>query len=280
MKGTNFSYDRGLDYFNPKTPEQQFEDKMLNELLDRFSINVDKTVSIQPFVIEVNGTVMATESNFSVSAGKQRSKKGLNALAIVAAALSSKQVLNYTVKLPKSRNKVLYVDTKQTRCKCEKELKQILTMAGKPTDIDSDQLIYISLRESWPKQRREIIGRALETNPKIGLVVINSCQDLLSDINDPVESYEVITDLIQWVSIYNIHIHITLSANKANDNISGHLGTELMYKSETVLQITESPIDSDISEVRPIYVRNLEFAPFAFRTNEDGIPMLEPEYKF
>jgi hypothetical protein len=175
---------------------------------------------------------------------------------------------------------VLYIDTEQSRCHCHKVLTRILTMAGMPTDREEERLIFLLLREYSPKQRRQIISLALAEDPQIGLVVIDGCRDLLLDINDPSESVDVINDLMRWSSFYNLHIHTILHLNKTDDQVRGHIGTELTNKAETVLLVTKSAFDGNISEVKPMQVRELEFAPFAFRINDDGLPELVKKYSF
>ena len=59
--------------------------------------------------------------------------------------------------------------------------------------------------------------------------------------------------------------------NKGDLNARGHLGTELVNKSETVLAI-EKKESSDISVVSAIQCRNKEPEPFAFKIDEEGIP--------
>jgi hypothetical protein len=85
---------------------------------------------------------------------------------------------------------------------------------------------------------------------------------------------------MRWSSFYNLHIHTILHLNKTDDQVRGHIGTELTNKAETVLQVTKSAFDGNISEVKPMQVRELEFAPFAFRINDDGLPVLVKKYSF
>jgi hypothetical protein len=70
-----------------------------------------------------------------------------------------------------------------------------------------------------------------------------------------------------------------LHLNKGNDNTRGHLGTELNNKAETVLQITKDEFDKDISSVTTIYIRDIEFEPFASRINENSLPELANDYQ-
>ena len=67
--------------------------------------------------------------------------------------------------------------------------------------------------------------------------------------------------------------------NKGDDNTRGHLGTELNNKAETVLQITKDEFDRDISSVTSMYIRDIDFEPFAFRINDKGLPELIDDYQ-
>lgn len=57
----------------------------------------------------MDGITIATLGNFSASTGKPKSKKTFNVSAIVASALSGKEVLRYKATLPNEKHKVLYV---------------------------------------------------------------------------------------------------------------------------------------------------------------------------
>jgi hypothetical protein len=251
-----------------------------NQILDIIKLKVTEKFEFPPEVIRINDIVVATLGNFSASVGKPKSKKTFNVSAIVASALSGKQVLNYNVSLPEGRKKVLYIDTEQSRCHCHKVMIRILEMAGLPTDREEGRLTFLLLREYTPKQRRQIINYALDADKEYGLVIIDGCRDLLFDINDPTESVDVINDLMRWSSYYNLHIHTVLHLNKGDDQIRGHIGTELANKAETVLQVSKSSFDSNISEVKPMQVREKEFEPFAFHINDDGLPELVKKYSF
>ena len=90
----------------------------------------------------------------------------------------------------------------------------------------------------------------LENMPDVGLLIIDGIRDLMYDINSPSESTDLINLLMRWSSGYNLHIHTVLHLNKGDDNTRGHIGTELNNKAETVLQITKSQQDGNISEVK------------------------------
>jgi len=236
--------------------------------------------TVPPEILQVNGSTIGTLGNFSASTGKAKSKKTFNVSAIVAAALSNSEVLRYTAAFPDDKRKVLYIDTEQSKYHCQKVMKRILQLAGLQTDQECSNLIFVALREQSPEMRRTIIDYMLYKMKGIGLVVIDGIRDLMYDINNPTESTQIINMLMQWSSEYNLHIHTVLHLNKGDDNTRGHIGTELNNKAETVLQITKSQTDPNISEVKAMHIRDKEFDPFAFCVNADSLPELVGDYEF
>lgn len=86
--------------------------------------------------------------------------------------------------------------------------------------------------------------------------------------------------LLQWTSKFNIAIFIVIHQNKADSNARGHVGTEIVNKSETVLSVEKNSKNIDVSTVRAEYCRNMDFEPFSFLINDAGLPELtEFEYE-
>ncbi len=235
-------------------------------------VRVTDVFTVPPVVFKIGDSTVGTLGNFSASTGKGKSKKTFNVCAIVAAALSGKTVLNYEPSFPEDKRRVLYFDTEQSSYHCHKVLERINKLVGYPPDYDCDLLDFVMLREYSPLERRQIIELALDEHPGVGLVIIDGLRDLLFDINSSSEAAEVIGLLMRWTSLYNIHIHTVLHLNKGDDNVRGHIGTELNHKAETILQICVNDNDSTISEVHPAMVRDRDFIPFAFRINNEGLP--------
>ena len=83
---------------------------------------------------------------------------------------------------------------------------------------------------------------------------------------------------MSWTSNYDLHIHCVLHLNKNDSNTRGHIGTELENKAETVLIVSKDKQNTDISEVRPMHMRDKEFYPFAFHIDSNALPVLEEGY--
>ena len=100
------------------------------------------------------------------------------------------------------------------------------------------------------------------------------------DINNAGESVEVINRMMEWSSRYDLHIHCVLHLNKGDNNVRGHIGTEMSNKAETVLVISKSNENPGISEVHALHIREKEFKPFAFTINETGLPVIAEVHSF
>ena len=247
-----------------------------HSIYESLLIRVTDKFEIPPIVLKIQGSIIGTLGNFSASTGKGKSKKSFNVSAIVAAALSGQKVLEYEATFPEGKRKVLYFDTEQSDFHCIRILRRIYMLAGLPLDRNSKLIDFLWLREYSPIGRREFIEQSLAApvNADVGLVIIDGLRDLLYDINSSTEAQEVIGLLMTWTSKYNIHIHTVLHLNKGDDNVRGHIGTELNHKAETILQLRMNAKDQNITEVHPSFIRDRDFKPFAFKINERDLPEL------
>lgn len=252
----------------------------LSDILIVSQIKATDTYETPPQIIWIDNSTIATLGNFSASTGKAKSKKTFNVSAIVAASLAGRQILNYRAHLPEGKQQVLYVDTEQSRFHCHNVLERILRLAGLPTTCDNENLDFICLREYSPSVRIEVIDYALRQGKGYGLVIIDGIRDLMLDINSTGESVEVINKMMEWSSKYNLHIHCVLHLNKGDNNVRGHIGTEMSNKAETVLVISKSNENPAISEVHALHIREKEFKPFAFMVDEGGLPVMAENHSF
>ena len=250
------------------------------EIWESLLIRASDEFEIPPEVIRIEGTTISTLGNFSASTGKGKSRKSFNVSAIVASALTGRKVLNYEASFPEGKDRILYFDTEQSPDHCRTILRRINKLCGYPEKKDDDRIRFAFLRQETTLDRRDIIECALITEPNIGLVIIDGLRDLLFDIDSSTEAAEVIGLLMRWSSQFNVHIHTVLHLNKGDDNLRGHIGTELNHKAETILQIKVSEEDENISEVSASMVRDRKFPPFAFSIDDEGVPVLEEDYEF
>ena len=255
--------------------KDDFSDEELESYLSKGEIKATDKVTIPPKLLFVGDCTIATFGNFSASTGKAKSKKTFNISAMVAAAVTNTTVLNYRACLPEGKRKILYFDTEQSKYHCHNVLERIYKLSGLSVKKDDPRLLFWGLREYTPKLRIALIDYALRKHQEVGLVIIDGLRDLMYDINNGKEATDVMTVLMAWTSVYDLHIHTVLHLNKNDNNPRGHIGTELENKAETVLIISKNLQNNSISEVRPMHMRDKEFSTFAFHIDDNKLPVLD-----
>ena len=173
-------------------------------------------------------------------------------------------------------DRVLYFDTEQSKYHVQIAVKRVCRQINidVPKNLDS-----YGLRKYSPSERLDLIEYAIENTPNLSFVVIDGIRDLITSINDETESSNVVSKLLKWSEVYNIHIIVVLHENPGSDKARGHIGTELTNKAETVIAIQVDKSYDNISIVSAGFCRNKSFQSFAFEITEDGLPLILEEYE-
>lgn len=218
-------------------------------------LDYTKDVKAPETVLQIGENPTFTRGNISCISGKAKSRKSF-LIALFAGDLI------------KESCKVLLIDTEQGTYHITKSAQRILQLADISLFEKSNNLIVLTLREKDTNARRELTEQAIKYyTPDI--VFIDGIRDLIYSINDEREATEIINLLMRLSSEQNTHICSVLHENKGDNNTRGHIGTELMNKSETIISVTK---DGDLSKVEPKYCRNIDFETFYFRINENNLP--------
>lgn len=255
--------------------KDSFSDEELESYLSKGEIKATDKIVVPQKILFVGDCTIATFGNFSASTGKAKSKKTFNISAMVAAAITNSTVLNYRACLPEGKRNILYFDTEQSKFHCHTVLERIYKLSGLSLQEDDPRLMFWGLREYTPKLRIAVIDYALRKYDEVGLVIIDGLRDLMYDINNGKEATDVMTVLMAWTSVYELHIHTVLHLNKNDNNPRGHIGTELENKAETVLIISKNTMNNSVSEVKPMHMRDKEFTTFAFHIDDNKLPVLD-----
>ena len=255
--------------------KDSFSDEELESYLSKGEIKATDKIIVPQKILFVGDCTIATFGNFSASTGKAKSKKTFNISAMVAAAITNSTVLNYRACLPEGKRNILYFDTEQSKFHCHTVLERIYKLSGLSLQEDDPRLMFWGLREYTPKLRIAVIDYALRKYDEVGLVIIDGLRDLMYDINNGKEATDVMTVLMAWTSVYELHIHTVLHLNKNDNNPRGHIGTELENKAETVLIISKNTMNNSVSEVKPMHMRDKEFTTFAFHLDDNKLPVLD-----
>lgn len=205
-----------------------------------------------------------TLNNFSAIVGPAKSRKSfLVAMFIAAFARKGLSQNKFTTEIP---GIAVLFDTEQGSKHLQQKIKSIDKLAGGYTNVKS-----YALRPDPPRERIAFIDEFLRVHSKHSkLIVIDGVRDLMNDINSTTESTEVSSKLMKWTYDYNIHIITIIHTNKEGGYARGHIGTEIMNKSETVIKVSK---EGNLSRVICEYSRGIPFNDFYFSI-EDGLPTI------
>ncbi|OAV75430.1 hypothetical protein Barb7_00959 [Bacteroidales bacterium Barb7] len=167
---------------------------------------------------------------------------------------------------------VVVLNTEMARHNTRLTTQRIHQLCGWDASRNNSQLFVLNLRELSTEQRTDVLPKVME-KWKPALVFVDGIRDMVTDINSPKESSEIINLLMRLSSRYGCHICSVLHENKNGGQLRGHLGSELSNKSETVMDVSLSA-SGNISTVKPRHTRNMPFDAFSFRIDENELPKL------
>ena len=82
----------------------RIDEAKYKSLLKYIRLSVTEKYEFPQEIVQIDGVTIATIGNFSASTGKPKSKKTFNVSAIVASALSGKEILKYKAELQKGKD--------------------------------------------------------------------------------------------------------------------------------------------------------------------------------
>lgn len=209
-------------------------------------------------IMTVGDELLFTEGNISTIGGVQKSRKTFLISLLISQFLEENEAT------------VLLIDTEQSLFHVHRVTKRIHRLLGWQTDLCNSKLKVLALRELSVKERINTLEQSIAVwQPK--LVFVDGIRDLVKDFNSPEESSDMVNLLMKLSSKYDCHICSVLHENKIGGQLRGHLGTELLNKSETVIGVKT---EDNITTVSPLATRNKPFETFYFTVNDIGLPEL------
>lgn len=215
-------------------------------------------------------TAFGTYGNFSAIVGASKSKKTFFKSLLVSAFVGG-QVDRYTTKIKGHRKQgeiVIDLDTEQGEWHAQNVFKRIPSMVGGVPDFYKP----FALRPYSHLERIQFIEYLIyesEYKDSIGLFVIDGLADLVADFNDLKESASVIQKVMKWTGEKNFHLMTIIHQNSTSQKATGHLGSSILKKAETVCNINPT---LDYVEVTFPYTRGFMIDALNFKINEDGLP--------
>lgn len=244
--------DVGGNVYN-QVPIKQL--KPVNSELSWRDYLVTKEPPPEEVLIKFQDINVCTVGNHTLVVGKKKSRKSL----FVSWMISQYE---YPDQIAKD---IMIADTEQGLVHVWKMRKRVQKVTGHLVNV-------LYLRGEQPKVRMKILKQAVaEAKPKV--LVIDGIRDLLFDINDPKESTEVVTWIEKLTVDDGVHVINVLHLNKTDQNARGHIGSELLNKAETTIEL-ELDQKNDLTIVKCESSRGIPFETFAFSHDLHGLPKL------
>lgn len=241
----------------------------LSEALIQYKVDPSKKVEEPRVILSCNGSPMATVGNCSLIIGKAKTKKTFLITSMASAAICGRSSIG-CLSGELAGIEVVLVDTEQSPYHLSRTVERILQQTG---DETPENFSAYGLRPLTASQRLQVIDSIIQGLHKPSLIIIDGLRDLLSrGINDEGEATEIMSKILKWTYEKDCHIMLVLHQNKGDMNARGHVGTEAVNKSETVLSVQRDEKNRDMSIVTAEYCRDIDFSPFAFSIGTDGLP--------
>jgi hypothetical protein len=260
------------NFFHEYNDENKTDLKTL--LFSKYKLDWDKEYHSPDFVIFIcEGSKwykIGSLGNFSCLTGKSKSRKSYAKHFFEASALRNGRLNEkFMVKLPTEKRNIIEIDTEQGVNNVFNSAYRMVKMANIP---DIKHYSVFALREMGYKQRCEAIEIIIQENPTLGILFLDGVADLAFGNNDENEANRVVQMLMYLTAKYNIHIMTVIHQPKGSDWATGHLGSAIEKKAESVINIHK---ENSYSVFEAKQLRNCDdFAPFPFLINSDGIPEL------
>lgn len=266
----------------------------IQKKLEKFRIRRDSQLAATKHLMEIDGVKCMPRGDLVAISGKEKCGK-TTACRILATILLRGEYQGF--RSYESGLRILWIDTEQAAVSTRSVIRGIDMMCGfEPSD---DQLCFLNLREWGEKETMIQVLQFMFNSFKPDFVILDGIRDFIHDFNDVTESADIVLECMRLSSGVNAEmakeqqlnerlpccIACILHQNKPKDdnNMRGHLGTELANKSG---EVWESTRDDDgvfkftqtRSRTRQLEdsicfkVKSREYVDAVGRAEEIGIP--------
>lgn len=259
------------DYLYPdiETAESEAKAKAQQEWKD-YIVDLSKEVAKPVPVLRDprdESSLWATEGNLIMVAGEAKARKTFNVKFLV-----------YTYLQQNPQGAAIWVDTEQSEYHIGLAFKAVQDVMGWKPRQNNDRLTMVSFLGLDKKVRMGMLSAMMDdANP--GLLVIDNIGHLVSNINDPEQSDQLVTLFDRFkkehphsVILGVLHTNEGSSKLSTDPKMRGHVGSDMEQYAETIFKVTR--VDSKVSKVS-IKSRNcLKQEEYQFFVDDQWIPRI------
>lgn len=220
------------------------------------------------FLLEKEGIGLLSIGDIAVLKGKAKAGKTTALTCLIAAVLNG-EYLN--LKSRKRNASALYIDTEQNMKNTSILARKVHALCGFDCTEDHPRFHALNFRSEGPAERCNLTTQAVKYF-KPDLLVIDGVKDLIegSDINDPKASGQTLQYLMSLTKDFDLALLTTLHVNKADNNLRGHIGSEILNKSSECWEVKKN---GETFESEQTESRNEPVSGFSFILNEERLPV-------
>ena len=221
--------------------------------LEHMRIRAGTPLPEMKHLLNINGVNCFPRGDLVAISGKEKCGKTTDCRIIVSALMKGENGEYMGVKALENNVSVLWIDTEQACQTSRAVCRGIELMCGfEPSDA---RFIYFALREYPDRQEMTEVMRMLFNEFCPDIAIIDGIRDFIPDFNDVVESAEIVLECMRLSSGVSAEqaekkglnerpaccVCCILHQNKPKDdnNMRGHLGTELSNKAGEVWEATQ-----------------------------------------
>lgn len=213
-------------------------------------------------------TPIVTYGNLIAIQAPPKSMKSYLTSLLAAAYLSGGNDRLGKLRGHRDAKRVFHFDTEQSNFHAQRVFKRTLELAG----VSDEGYHTYALRRLSHKERVTFIKYCLYEKfdkEEMGLIIIDGIADLIGDVNNIDEANEVVQNLMSWTQELNCALICVIHQNYGSDKPTGHLGSALQKKAETMVKVTRQERQA-LVECKDS--RNFPFDDLVFKVAHDGLP--------
>lgn len=257
------------------------DNRDFKKIHDEHFIDIEEVLKPQPVAISIGTSIYkgneypipyGSYGDFSCIVGASKSKKTfLKSMLLASYIGGNANMFAEKIKGHNTKDKyVIDIDTEQSEFHSQRVFRRVAEMVG----INPMYYKPFSLRKLSANERLEFIDwlfNESEYKGNIGVVSIDGVADLINDVNDLELSNKVAQKLLEWSAKEQCHIITVLHRNFQSKKPTGHLGSAVLKKAETVVFVEN---EGEFTIVTPEYSRNQPFEIFSYSIDSSWLPFI------
>lgn len=215
-----------------------------------------------------------TFGEFSATVAPSKTKKSFFKSALIACFIGGNSTEYFpNIKTHKKSNEdiIIDIDTEQGKFYAQRVFRRVQLMTG----LQYPKYFPFAMRSKTPEERVAFVDWILQDprfKGKVKFISIDGIADLVENTNDILMSSAIASKVLKWTDEQGIHLHTVIHKLQNSERPTGHLGSYILKKAETVVFLAQDEADKEIINVSHTYARGMKFNDFSFSVNKAGLP--------